>query len=465
MSSPLSYRRSSFQGWIGVARRDVTPPVGVYSRCWGAAVHDAAEGVHRPLAVTVLAVSSTRSESPRLLAAIDGGAWDSPAAVEQLRQGMAQAAGAEVEHILLNLAHTHAGGPLFLGGDYREFPGGDFAADAFDLLHRSLAEAAAEAAQTRVESVLDWNYGRCSLAANRELPSPANAERYVVGFNPQQAADDRLLVGRVTDLAGQVRATLVNYACHPTTMAWANRLISPDYVGALREVVESHTNQAPCLFLQGASGQLSPLHDFSSNPEIADAQGRQVGFAALSALAGMLPPRQQLQFARVIESGTPLGQWQLGPYEPSRTLASREIRVEVGLKPGLPVTTAIRQALAACNDRVLAERLRRQIQVRRWVGEEPTSAIPVWLWRIGDALLAGYPPEAYSDVQTHLRERFPEHAVAVMNLVNGSPGYLPPADRYDADLYSVKQTPYARGSMETVRDLAAQACGELLASP
>ena len=34
---------------FGVARRDVTPPVGIYARSWGAATHEVAEGVHRPL--------------------------------------------------------------------------------------------------------------------------------------------------------------------------------------------------------------------------------------------------------------------------------------------------------------------------------------------------------------------------------------------------------------------------------
>ena len=33
---------------IGAARRDVTPPVGIYNRNWGAAVSDVASGVHVP---------------------------------------------------------------------------------------------------------------------------------------------------------------------------------------------------------------------------------------------------------------------------------------------------------------------------------------------------------------------------------------------------------------------------------
>ena len=39
---------------VGVARGDITPPVGIYHRMWGAAVHDKATGVHRPLLATLL---------------------------------------------------------------------------------------------------------------------------------------------------------------------------------------------------------------------------------------------------------------------------------------------------------------------------------------------------------------------------------------------------------------------------
>ena len=58
------------------------------------------------------------------------------------------------------------------------------------------------------------------------------------GYNPAVAADDTLVVGRVTSDSGDaVIATVVNYACHPTTLSWENTLISPDFVGAMREVV------------------------------------------------------------------------------------------------------------------------------------------------------------------------------------------------------------------------------------
>ena len=41
---------------IGVARADITPPVGIRNHLWGASQHETADGVHRPLTATALAV-------------------------------------------------------------------------------------------------------------------------------------------------------------------------------------------------------------------------------------------------------------------------------------------------------------------------------------------------------------------------------------------------------------------------
>jgi len=37
---------------FGLRRVDITPPVGIYHRMWGAATHDRSTGIHRPLTAT-----------------------------------------------------------------------------------------------------------------------------------------------------------------------------------------------------------------------------------------------------------------------------------------------------------------------------------------------------------------------------------------------------------------------------
>src|SRR5690554_7234312 len=45
-------------GLVGVARRDVTPPVGIRAKNWGPATWEAAEGIHRPMTLTAMALGS-----------------------------------------------------------------------------------------------------------------------------------------------------------------------------------------------------------------------------------------------------------------------------------------------------------------------------------------------------------------------------------------------------------------------
>jgi hypothetical protein len=177
-------------------------------------------------------------------------------------------------------------------------------------LFSSTIRTARQAIEGQFTGTIEWHTGRCGLAANRDLPDPEpSRKRIVCGFNPDGNPDDALLVGRITDATGRVRATLVNYACHPTTLAWENDAISPDYVGAVRETIQQATN-APALFLLGACGDLAPRYQYVRDPEVADRHGRELGFAALATLNGMEPPGAQLTYAEVVESGAPLAVWE-----------------------------------------------------------------------------------------------------------------------------------------------------------
>ena len=151
----------------------------------------------------------------------------------------------------------------------------------------------------------------CALATNRDLWD-AEADRFACGYNPGKPADDTLLVARATDDAGEVRATIFNYACHPTTLAWENRLLSPDYVGAAREVLEG-AYRAPALFLQGASADLAPRDDYVGDTAVADRNGRQLGYAAAAAIEGLPPPGSRLVYTGIVPSGANLGTWEFRP--------------------------------------------------------------------------------------------------------------------------------------------------------
>jgi hypothetical protein len=431
----------------GVARTDITPPPGIRAHNWGAARTELATGVHRPLTATALAFHDPGADRWRYLLTLDLGWWRDTTSFHRLRDPILTALDAAPDDLLLHLVHTHAGPSISdLGLD---LPGAELLPAYQEQLTAAAITACRTARESAAATVLTWAQGRCDLAVTRNLPC---GDRDVVAFDPGTPADDTLLVGRIT-VDGATIATLVNYACHPTTLAHHNSLLSPDLVGATREVVESVT-AAPCLFLQGASGELSPREQYVPGTEQTDRNGRVLGHATLAVLERMGAPGTRLRFDGVVESGAPLGLWQREPASVPDTVDCLSTVVPL---PARPAATA-EQITAQWSDIdpvAAAERLRRATRLADGYLDGDTAQHPLWVWRLGDAVIVAHPGEAFSALQTELRRRHPDRAVLVLNLTNG-PGfvYLPDAASYRRDRYQVWQTLLAPGGLEALIDTA-----------
>lgn len=452
---------SLFTGRIGVARVDITPPVGIYARNWGAAAHDVADSIHRPLSLTALTIRGHAGESPLVLVDADLGFWTALDRFHRLRAQVLEELQLDSSRFIFAMTHTHASPHLC---DVAEgMAGGDLLEEWLALLAPATVRVVREALAAEHDSTLDWNWGRCQLAATRDLPDPTpGSSRRLCGYDPGVPADQTLLVGRVCDPSGRIRATLVNYACHPTTLAWSNHAISPDFIGAMRETMEAANPGSLAFFLQGTSGELAPRYQYVGDGAVPDRHGRQLGYAALATLEDMEPAGTRLAFDRVVESGAPLAVWTHQACEASTAVAASQSSVNLPLKPDLPTAEELDRQYRSCDDRALAERLRRKRNLRRVLGEGPSFAMPVWAWRIGNAVIVGCMAEAYSMAQTSLRAKFPDSHVVCMNLINGTIGYLPPADRYGLDLYQVWQSPFERGCLERYLETAARLIERLL---
>jgi len=177
-----------------------------------------------------------------------------------------------------------------------------------------------------------------------------------------------------------------------------------------------------------------------------------------------MAPTIRLAYTETVESGAPLAVWKHKPCELSQELFAMQTTVELPLK-NWPSVEELEQQRLGCTDRALEERLRRKRDIRRGVGNGSTYNLPIYVWRIGDAVLVGSCCEPYSILQQELRRRFPEHTILCMNLINGSIGYLPPEDLYDTEIYPVWQTPFDRSSLETTIEAMTSAITEILASP
>lgn len=448
MVRPIPSKNTRCQ--FGVATRDATPPLEAYGRWWGAALRDQASGIHRPLLTSAAVIAPIGGiGDPLVLVTIDQCVFEIRDEYA-LRATICARAGLPEAHLLLSPSHSHASANI--NTHLPDLPGGELAQPFLDHLARQIGDAIQQARHDLAPAWITWGTGKCTLATNRDLWD-AEAGFYVCGYNPDVPADDTLLVGRVTGNDGDLRAVLFNYACHPTTLAWENDRFSPDYIGAAREVV-SGIYGVPALFLQGALGDLGPRHGFVGDTEVADRNGRQLGFAVASAVEALQPPATAFVYQGPRRSGADLGIWADEPLDSSALegamlLSSRTVDVPLELKP-LQTRAELQATLDTCTDRVEQERLRRKIGIREVMGDGSTYDLRLWFWRLGDAVVVAVPEEPYSILQTTLREQFPDHPVVVLGVTNGGLGYLPPRERYGDNLYQVWQSPYTEGCLEAV---------------
>jgi hypothetical protein len=456
----LMIRDSEFTGTFGAARADITPPPGIYARCWGSSTHDIASGVHKPLLATCAVFADADGNQALTLLALDLSWWSSKQDELDLRTAILEGSGVREDELMLHPSHTHSAPRTAL--EFVNRPGGHLIPQYRAQIKATCIELIAKARARLEPATLTWRAGRCELAYNRDLTSPDDG-RVLCGLNPGALADDTLLVGRVLDAHGKTRAAFVNYACHPISLGGGNTLVSPDYVGALRETVEADTDTGECVFLHGASGNQTPRRSFESDSRVADQNGREVGFSTLSVLASMFPPSVALGFAGVEESGTPLAIWRERAATPGTGIRSRRVTVRLTIAD-MPSREELKAAIAAAKEDYMVERLTRRLLQRESVGDGTEGDFSFLVWQLGDSFIVGTPAEMHTAFQLELRRRFPGHSIAVLNIVNGYASYLPPRADYAVGPYPTRVAVYAMGSMEVVLGAADRAIRDLLSA-
>lgn len=459
-AAELAIRDSEFTGTIGVARADISPPAGIFARSWGSSKHDIASGIHKPLLASCIAFADAARANPLVLLALDLSWWSSKGDEVELRTAILAATGLAEPQLMFHPSHTHSAPRT--APEFSDRPGGHLIAPYRAQLIATCVRLVTKALAGLVPATLTWRAGRCALAFNRELLSPADG-RLLCGINPAAPADDTLLVGRVVDGDGAVRATLVNYACHPISLGGGNTLISPDYVGAMRETVEAGSGGGECIFLHGASGNQAPRRSFESDVRYADQNGREIGYSALAVLASMFPPQRALTFAGAEESGTPLAIWQERSMAAAGAIQARRVTLSLEIAD-LPSREQLLADIREAKESYMVERLTRRLLQRESVGDGTEGEFSFLIWRLGDGFIVGTPAEMHTAFQLELRRRFPGSSIAILNIVNGYASYLPPREDYAVGAYPTRVALYKAGSMERVLEAADRTMREMLAA-
>jgi hypothetical protein len=243
----------------------------------------------------------------------------------------------------------------------------------------------------------------------------------------------------------------------------------------MREVVETATGGVPCVFLQGASGDLGPRQGFVGDPAIADRNGRRLGYAAVGALESIPGEVADARFnyKGYVVSGAILGTWgfeKLPQEEEDRLFRSRyrSWTIDLPYRTDLPTLEESRERLQGLiaeeaaakksGDQDAAQRLHPHVeqmtrQVMRLASMPPGKGFPlaVTLFQLGDAYWLTLAAEHYSELQMRLRQGFPNRSIVVATITDGwQPGYLPRSDTYGKGIYQESIAMVAPGALERV---------------
>lgn len=365
----------------GAARALITPPLGLYLTGWPQP--RLAQGIHQDL--WIKSVAFRDGAETALLLALDN-LFLREAEDRALRARLAAATGVPPGQIMLAATHTHSApllSPLAMPG--APAPDAAYRAQVFAAAEESARGALAALAPVAVRR----GWGSYDLGVNRRAHDADGAISFPPRANPQGAVDRAVSVARLDRADGSPVVVLFCYGCHPTV--WGpNTLVSPDYPGTARQVVEAALDgKTEAVFLLGCAGNVRSNYllpdgrfDWDGRAERVEAAGRGLG-------------EEVVRAAQAAE-----------PVQGSGLRAASE-EVWLAFPPALnaPPVPALFQSL-----------------------------------RVGSLLLIGSPAETFAETGLAVKAALRGDPF-VVSCANGVAGYVPTAEAYAQGGYEVERWP------------------------
>ncbi len=382
----------------GVARVDITPRVGVMLECYHR--KEPSTGVLDPLYVTGLALAADR-DAPFLLIGIDNAAL-LVSETDPIREAVAAALSVKRERVMVFLNHTHSGprvSPEYLAA-----------------LQEKAVEAAEGAVAELAPAMIGWGIGSVDASVNNR---PKYEDRDDLAPASRPVPDQRVGILRVDRADGKPLATLIWYAAHGNVLTRDSNVISADWPGAARQIVESALG-CTALVAVGAAGNVNPR--WRGSEDALRRMGLAVGGEALKVFARIEP-------------------------EPIAALQVRSETIPLKLQPIPDEASAEKLAAEAAEAwGVSTEAWLAEVRRCRERGEiERSLPMEVHVARLNDGVLGGIPMELFSEIGLAVADYLPGKPVFFGGYTNGWIGYLPTPEEYPSGGWQVDWAPVVYG--------------------
>ena len=261
---------------IGVAEIDITPGEPIRLTGYGSRVEPTSD-VRQRLWARAMAFGDGRHAAVLIAADLIG-------VPRRLSDDIAKRlgdAGVERAALAISATHTHTGpsltGVLPYIFNSPATPPQQAAIDRYTTRLAALLEKVARSALAdRRPSQLAWTQGRAGFAANRRVLKDGKWTGF--GITPDGAVDHDLPMLTVRGADGALRAVLVSYACHATTLEGRDNFIHGDWPGVARELIQKRHPGAIAFITIGTGADANPnprgggLPDVERNAETVAAE-------------------------------------------------------------------------------------------------------------------------------------------------------------------------------------------------
>ncbi|MBE5869302.1 MAG: hypothetical protein E7293_10190 [Lachnospiraceae bacterium] len=448
---------------VGYAQVNINPPLGI-GIC-GYYVPRFAKGILDDLEAGALALSCAGKQILMIsvdCCGIDGGL------VKRYCAAIAQNTGVPEENIFLAATHSHTGGLLV--------PTNAFDADE-EVIHRyadfvgeRLVDAAklalADLKPGKMGYIVGWAPERVAYIRRYKMKDGSTMTCPPINDpnidHPIGELDQRVNVLRF-DREGAPSVVLVNYGLHADTVN--GELLSADWPGVMRRMVEKALDGTKCIFFAGAEGDVGSTHVY---PEGGDLNDTEISFDNEMKSPGMA------RFVGRALAGTVLQVYDKAAYVDVDQIGilRKVVTVPANMPTPeqLPLAHKYKELHDAGHDEeipytamelttVVAEALR---MCRMENGPEEFH-LGLTGVQIGPVAFVGIPGEPFTDIGVGIKDTEGWSMILPCALVNGDAGYFPVQSAYDEGGYEARTSSYKAGVAEAIIAGGKELLGELKA--
>ncbi len=247
--------------YAGTSRIDITPSGNCKLGGFAGRDHEC-EGIHDNLYITTLALS--RHGKKLIIIGIDIVALNNEQ-MERIWTLADKKLNLRPDQLFINCSHTHAGPEIHPTFNCNTCPPGEVCdpdPEYIEYLIESIILSADKALKNLKPAEAFWEIGETFIGINRRAPDKSIYLKQATGYenfpNPDKEIDRSCPVILFKDKNGNPILLMFGASCHPTTMRYDNYLVSAEFPGVSRQILEKDLDGAPSLFLQGIAGDVKP---------------------------------------------------------------------------------------------------------------------------------------------------------------------------------------------------------------